>query len=333
MRRREITAQRGVGWLLSASMVWAVLFFAVPARAYHLDRKTQTISITSLRDFDKCQKDYDSSGSEACLDALKAYIKKHPQEAFDAGKRARLNFMHWVALDFFAQALTKRPSKERCADPDVSAAVISGLSLPPHYPAVAVAQKLLRETCWAQLSPVVTEELNGALAYFRDNTCSELAARNVQTPQCKPADPKLKAAPESAVARLATVDVQKLSIDPSSTEALRGPKGEEVLIARTRSSLEPYVLIKFKGVRGPFNEQVLVALERSGGIGKDYVISLDQSEWVVLTERAGQYKAFPKEVPDGFWVYPNRPSSKEALKLPTHSEIAREFATVGDPGR
>lgn len=322
----------------------AALLVAAPARAYHLEQKTQTISIVSLSDFDKCQKDYDSSGSEVCLEALRAYTKKHPREAFDAGKRARLNFMHWVALDFFAQALIpsgtrerspseKRAAQQRCADPDVAAAVISGLSLPPHYPAVAVAQKLLRETCWEQLQPAVVDELNGALSYFRDNTCAELAQKTFDTPQCKPVEPKIKSTTPSAVAQLMGVDWKKLSIDPSSAEALRGPKGEEVLLARTKPGAVPYVLVKFKGVRGPFNEQVLVAVERNGGIGKDYVIAVDQSEWVVLTERAGQYQAFPRDMPEGLWVYPQRPSSKEALKLPTRSEIAREFAAVNDPGR
>lgn len=78
---------------------------------------------------------------------------------------------------------------------------------------------------------------------------------------------------------------------------------------------------------------MLVAIERNVGLGKDYVIAHDQSEWVVLTERAGQYQAFPKDSPAGFWASAARPSNKETLRLPTRSEIAREFASAPEPGR
>jgi hypothetical protein len=330
---RSHAQRRHSGWLWSLGLASHVLLCAGPAAAYHVDAKTETVRIVSLQDFDKCQKAYEATGSELCLDALRVYVKKHPYEAFEAGKRARLNFMHWVALDFFAKAFEKKVSKERCADPDVGMAVISGLSLPPHYPAVAQAQKLLRETCWDQLHALVLDELSGSLAYFRDNACSQLAAKGVAAAPCQPVGHNAQAAPASALAQLSGVDWRTLSIDPQSGEALRGPKGEEILLARTRPGTEPYVLVKFKGVRGPFNEKVLVAIERGGGIGKDYVIAIDQGEWVVLTERSGQYQAFAKDIPGGFWVYPVRPASEEALRLPTRSEIAREFATAESPGR
>jgi hypothetical protein len=144
--------------------------------------------------------------------------------------------------------------------------------------------------------------------------------------------PRRGAVESPGAAQLEGVDWRKLSIDPNSTEILRGPKGEELLLAHA-VGIQPYVLVKFKNLRGPFDEQVLVAIERSGGIGRDYVIAQDHAEWVVLTERAGQYQAFPKDNPAGFWVYPARPSTKEALRLPTRSEIAREFASAPSPGR
>jgi hypothetical protein len=348
--KRQTKSKRTVpraqkSWLVSASVLALALSYAAPARAYQLDPKTQTVSIVSLPDFDKCQKAYDSSGSEACLDALKAYVKKHPREAFDAGKRAHRHFMHWVALDFFAVALSppehrapspseRKSAKARCADPDVAEAVVSGLSLPPHYPAVALAQTLLRETCWEQLEPVIVDELgSGPISYFQTNTCSQLALRSATAAQCKSGDQKPAAGLSSTVAQLKTVDASKLKVDPDSATALRGPKGEEVLLARTRPGPEAYVLVKFKGVRGPFNEQVLVAVERRGGVGKDYVIAVNDAEWVVLSERAGQYQAFPKDMPEGFWAYAQRPSNEEAFKLPTRSEIAREFASASSPGR
>lgn len=335
-----------MGWLLATSalvVLAIVLAYAVPAQAYHLDAKTQTVSISSLPDFDRCQKAYDSSGTEVCLDALRAYVKKNPRDAFDAGKRARLHFMHWVALDFFSIAFSPPPHRERspaekkalrarCADPDVSEAIISGLSLPPHYPAVAQAQKLVRESCWNEVEPALLEELSGAVSYFHNNTCPQLTEKNVTTPQCQSGQ-KPKAGMTNTVAQLTGVDAKKLSIDPDSATALRGSKGEEILLARTKPGPTAYVLVKFKGVRGPFNEQVLVAVERRGALGKDYVIALDGSEWTVLSERAGQYQAFPKDMPEGFWAYAQRPSNEETLKLPSRSEIAREFAAASDPGR
>ncbi|HTU60921.1 MAG TPA: hypothetical protein VMF89_20855, partial [Polyangiales bacterium] len=228
-RRSIIAAHRRAVWTATLGLFWALLALAAPAQAYHLDKKTQAVQIVSLQDFDKCQRDYESSGSEACLDALRSYVKKHPQDAFDAGKRARRHFMHWTALDFFAPALDKRASKERCADTDLSAAVISALSLPPHYPAVAVAQRILREKCWNELQPALSEELYGALSYFRNNTCPELSARNVPAPACQGLDGKPQTERSATVAQLEGVDWRKLSIDPKSTEILRGPKGEEIL--------------------------------------------------------------------------------------------------------
>jgi hypothetical protein len=347
--KRQSESKRAIpraqkSWLVGASVLALALTYSASARAYQLDPKTQTISIVSVQDFDKCQKAYDSSGSEACLDALKLYVKKHPSEAFDAGKRAHRYFMHWVALDFFAIALNppehrafslseKKAAKARCADSDVSEAVVSGLSLPPHYPAVALAQRLLRETCWEQLEPLVVSELgSGALSYFQTNTCSQLALKKVAAAECKTGDEKTGGL-SSTVAQLKGVDVRDLKVDPDSAAALRGPKGEEVLLARTKPGPEAYVLVKFRGVRGPFNEQVLVAVERRTGIGKDYVIALNNAEWVVLSERAGQYQAFPKDMPEGFWASAQRPSNDEAFKLPTRSEIAREFASATSPGR
>jgi len=317
---------------ISISALCATLS-AAPAAAYHLNEKTQAIHIVSLQDFDRCQKDYESSGSEVCLDALKVYARKHPSEAFDAGKRARRHFMHWVALDFFAQALSKKPSsKARCEDPDVSAAVVSGLALPPHYPAVELARKIVSEACWGQLEPVVVADLEGAGANFRGNTCTLLADKNVSNPQCKASDIRPKPPAPNAVAELKGVDWKKLDIDPESPEALSGTNGEELMVARTKPGAQEYVLLKFKSVRSPWNEQVLVAIERNAGFGKDYVVLAEGKEWVAMTERQGHYQGFPKGMPDGIWLYSTRPS-KEALKLPTRRAIASEFATADTPAK
>lgn len=325
MEPRSISSRAHVRAIVSISVLCAILGWPGEAQAYHVDAKTQKVTVVSVQDFDKCQRAYESSGSEACLDALKVYVKKHPSDAFEAGKRVRYHFMHWVALDFFAPALGKKPSKQRCQDPDVTSAVISGLALPPHYPAVALAKKLT-EACWDQLQPDVVADLESSIGYFRTNACPILAGKNLNPVPCLALEQqKPEAKPANLVAELKAVDWKKLNVDPESGVALRGPNGEELMLARTKDEGPGYVLLKFKSVRSPMNQQVLVALERRAGLGKDYVIVADNAEWVVLSERQGQYQAFPKGMPDGVWLYPLRPMH-EAFKLPTRREIASEFA-------
>ena len=72
----------------------------------------------SLVDLDKCAANnrYDTG---YCLEALQKYAKTHPKELFAIGKRARLQFNHWVALQFFEPALGAAPAAVKCADEDV----------------------------------------------------------------------------------------------------------------------------------------------------------------------------------------------------------------------
>jgi hypothetical protein len=169
------------------------LWLRAPAAAYHVDASTQAVEIDSLRDFDECQKAHQKLSSEACLDALKVYAKAHPEDAFEAGRRARLHAMHWVALDFFVQAFSAKPSKKQCADEDVSAAVLSGLALPPHYPAVALAKKVVSEFCRRELESVVAAKLKGAGSAFHGNACP-LVSPKLSGTECNP----VAAAPEIA---------------------------------------------------------------------------------------------------------------------------------------
>lgn len=176
-----------------AAAICSALWGAAPVAAYQLDPNTQSVVLDSLRDFDACQAEQGKPraqvSAEACLDGLKAYVKEHPKDAFEAGKRARLHYMHWVALDFFVPALSEKPSKARCADDDVKAALISALALPPHYPAVAQAKRLIGESCHGELDAFLTDKLQGAGSAFRSNTCPLLVSASAQqAAHCAPVD-------------------------------------------------------------------------------------------------------------------------------------------------
>ena len=317
---------------LSVGALCTVFCSAAPAAAYHVDAKTREITLSSLADFEKCESDSGNSGSSSCFEGLKRYVKAHQKDGFEAGKRVRLHFTHWAALEFFAPALAKKPTKEQCADSDLKAAVISGIGLPPDYPAADLAKKIVRDACWEQLQAPVSAELKGSSGYVHDNLCPVLAEKGVTAAACQPVVEKPKAAAPSALADLKGVDWKKLALDSESSMALRGGMGEELMFVRSKAGPRPYVLLKFKSVRGPWNGQVLLAVERNGGIGKDYVIAADGKEWVALTERGGQYQAYPKGVADGIWMSP-LPPPKESTKPPTRQEIANEFAAAAKPAK
>jgi hypothetical protein len=154
----------------------AIVFLAsTPAAAYRVDPQSQVVALDSLRDFEVCQKDLARVSAEACLDGLRTFVKEHPKDAFEAGKLARLHYMHWVALDFFAPALAEKRPKARCADEDLAAAVVSALSLPPHYPAVAQAKEVVTGSCRSELDGLLISKLTSAGSAFRANACPLLA--------------------------------------------------------------------------------------------------------------------------------------------------------------
>lgn len=330
-RVRQVLLARAVARfavaLLPLGIAWASLAELSPARAYRVDAQTQSVRIRSLRDFVKCQKAFGSAGTDSCLDALKAYVKRKPKHAFAAGKLARVHFMHWVALDFFAQALGTRPSKRQCADADLKAAVASGLSLPPHYPAVEQARQLAQGRCWKALKPALLSDLRGPHGSYRDNVCPLLSDKRVPSRHCQRLSEQRRDQADRSLETLATLDASALPLDPESADALRSARGEELLMARTKMGRVEYVLLKFKAVPGPWNERVLIALEQKRAGGKDYVIAERGLPRVVLSERYGHYEAYPEGVAEGLWLTPWR-ATTEPVHLPTRSQIASEFAAV-----
>lgn len=303
----------------------AALCTAAPAAAYRVDTKTHEVALSSLADFDKCLEDL--GGSDACLDGLRKFTKAHPNDAFEAGKRVRQNFNHWLALEFFAKAVTKKSAAQRCDDPDVKAAVLSALALPPDHPALASATALVREVCWEQLSPAVAAEVKGTTGYLHDNICPLLAEKGEQPAKCQATAKKSVPAKPSALQELKGVDWKKVSVDPNSGLLLRSGTGEELMLAFAKPGAHPFVLLKFRNVRGPWNQRVLLGLERNAGRGKDYVIAEGGKEWVAVTERDGIYQAYLKGGADGLWMHIVPPGDSSA-KAPTRQEIAGEFASA-----
>jgi hypothetical protein len=156
--------------LVVAQLSWVVS----TASAYEVDQKQNRIVLTSVDDFTQCQNDL--SYSDACLDALKRYIKAHPADGFTAGKLVRARFNHWVALQFFVPALSKA-TPQQCEDEDLRLAVVSGLALPDDDPNQALAAKVASGACAAKLEPHIRKGLGDGSAIYIRNANAVLAKR------------------------------------------------------------------------------------------------------------------------------------------------------------
>src|ERR1044071_7687969 len=101
---------------LSLVLGSVLLAAALTVQAYDVDQKTKQIVIVSLADFDLCIKDLRSAPE--CLEGLIRYAENKPKDAFEAGKRARLQYVSWAALPLFEIALRKKVDKKICEDED-----------------------------------------------------------------------------------------------------------------------------------------------------------------------------------------------------------------------
>lgn len=318
--------QNELGFMGSSAVVLLLLLVSSAAQAYKVDRETHKVTVVSLEDYDKCQRE-DAYG-DACLEALTAYVDKQPKDAFAAGQRARLNYNHWTALRFFAKAFAKSATPEQCADPDVSMAVVAGLALPSDDPNVATARRIAGTQCFSQLQPTLKAELaQSSGGYYRTNTCALLAEKKLEAAECQPAKPAPVAAVTPATNTLKGVSWQQLGFDSTSARALRGSRGEEVLMVRAKPEARGLVLLKFKGVGGPWNGQVLVALERRASRGLDYVALVEGAEWVAVSERDQRYEAYPKGVAAPIDLY-ELALDRGAKAKPSVTDVAKEFESA-----
>jgi hypothetical protein len=247
----------------------------------------------SLADLDKCAAN-NSYDTGYCLEALQKYAKTHPTELFAIGKRARLQFNHWVALQFFEPALGSSPAAANCTDEDVSLAIVSGLSQPSDAVPNAIARRLLSGKCFAAVRPAVEKEIisaNGA-GYLPEHACPIFAKKGVKLSAC---------APKKEVSAVPVVE-EKLPLVNIATakvgiiKVYSGAEGERIAIADLPETPGAY-LVRIDGVRSPVNGKTMVHKEESSGNGFNYWTEIGGKRWNTIVVRGGSYKNYEAYVP------------------------------------
>jgi hypothetical protein len=247
----------------------------------------------SLADLDNCAGKF-SYNTGVCLEPLQAYAKANPKELFAIGKRARLQFRHWVALQFFEPAMGKSPSAAQCADEDVGLAVISGLATPTGDVPQTAALRIFTGPCYAVLRPVIEKEVvssNGA-GYVARHACPVFATNGVKLPAC---EPKVEAAappPKPDVLPVVDLATAKFGL----IKVFAGSEGVRVTVADIPAVPGAFA-IRVDGVRGDFNGKTQVHQQTPGGTGFDYWTLIDGKRWNTLIERGGSYKNYQTYVP------------------------------------
>jgi hypothetical protein len=244
----------------------------------------------TLDDLERCAQ-RNSWDTGVCLEPLQQYAKRHPKENFAIAKRARLQFKHWAALQFFEPALGKSPTAAQCADEDLSLAVISGLALPDSYKELATAKSIFGGACFSALRSVVEKEIVGksGAGYISQNACPTLLAKGVNLGECaqyaKGATPPV-AATTSASSEppppIPMVDLKSAKFGLAKVYV--GPEGERIAIANIEGVQDAFA-IRIWGVRSNVNEKTVVHREIAAGTGANYVAMLEGSRWVTVTRR------------------------------------------------
>jgi hypothetical protein len=251
------------------------------------------IVFKSLADFDKCVvKNYDA---DFCLEAVQNYAKAHPSELFVIGKRVRLQLKHWTALQFFEPALGASPTANQCADPDVSLAIVSGLSMSADNEPNAIARRLLNGKCFTSLRPMVEKEIASAqgTGYLPDHACPIFAAKGIKLNVCTP--PKAVAIAPPVIEKLPVVNMAKIKV--GIIKVYSGPEGERMTMADIKGMPGTY-LIRIDGVRNSINGKTMVHKEQQTGNNKfDYWTEIDGKRWNTITMRDGSYKSYEVYIP------------------------------------
>jgi len=247
----------------------------------------------TLSDFDKCAANnrYDTG---VCMELLQKYAKSHPKELFAIGKRARLQFTHWAALQFFEPALGVTPAAAQCADEDVGLAIVSGLSMPADAVPNAVARRLLNGACFGAVRGAVEKEITSANGegYLPQNACPIFANKGVKLSACEPK--KEVAAAPAVVEKLPVLDIGTAKV--GIVKVYSGPEGERITMADI-AGVPGAFLLRIDGVRSPMNGKTMVHKEQSSGDGFDYWTEIDGKRWTTITVRGGAYKNYAVFVP------------------------------------
>jgi len=163
---------------------------ASKAAEFGIDAQTGQIVIKSLAGFDACV--LDLAEIPACLEALRQHASKHPNDAFQAAKRALRHYPAWTALPFFEIAFRKRATDAQCEDEDVLRAVTEGLSRPDSDTAsIDLARGLAAGKCWEALEAGLIEAAGTDAARLKANACAVLASKALTVAACDAISPDL----------------------------------------------------------------------------------------------------------------------------------------------
>ncbi|MBN8542559.1 MAG: hypothetical protein J0L82_19370 [Deltaproteobacteria bacterium] len=162
----------------TAGLIVLVLFALGISQANALRVKEEQVILDELQDYELCQK-RDYTG-DWCHDALKRWVKEHPEDAFTAGKMTRKAMNHWAAIPFFHQAF--EANKGDCKDSDVKLAVYSALELPSgsYADLVKQAKKIGVETCINETKTDLVAKASVG-SYLFTNVCRDLSAKGLLT--------------------------------------------------------------------------------------------------------------------------------------------------------
>jgi hypothetical protein len=281
------TLPRSISLLLAASSASMLMGLSLPVVAQ--DRMV----FKSLADLDRCAAN-NSYDTGYCLEALQKYAKTHPKELFAIGKRARLQFQHWVALQFFEPGLGVSPAAAKCADEDVSLAIVSGLSQPAENAPNGIARRLLGGACFPSVRAMVEKEIvsaNGA-GYLPQHACPIFAKKGIKLSACEPK--KEVSAKPLVEEKLPVVNIATAKV--GIIKVYSGSEGERVTMADVPGTAGAY-LVRIDGVRSPINGKTMVHKEQSSGNGFDYWTEIDGKRWNTIVVRGGSYKNYTVYVP------------------------------------
>jgi hypothetical protein len=269
------------------------------------------IVFKSLADLDRCAAN-NSYDTGVCLESLQKYAKAHPRELFAIGKRARLQFKHWVALEFFEPGLGAAPTAAKCADEDLSLAIVSGLAMPAENAPNAIARRLLNGKCFTAVRSAVEKEIASANGegYVPQHACPIFAKKGVKLSACEPK--KAVVAVPVAEEKLPTIDIATAKV--GIIKVYSGSEGERVTMADLPGTPGAY-LVRIDGVRSPVNGKTMVHKEQQSGTGFDYWTKIDGKRWNTITVRGGTYKNYEVYVPglrDAIGMSYNQRESKAA---------------------
>lgn len=274
----------------------AALVWPVPAAA------ATKLKFSSVAEYGKCVERYEAS-LDTCLDALHAFVKGHPGEAFAAGKAVRAKVTHWAAIPFFAKAFAHRDKKgdstsyrKRCADEDVAMALVSALSLPASYKDVVESSRtILFDRCWEETHQAVLVELtrSGPESAIATNLCPTLIEKKQASEACqrKPAPP----APVVEAPKWQELDPKSVAVE-DPVKVFKGGEGKTLTMAKVKG--DDAYLIKFEGFRGPWTGRVVLHREQPASSGYDYFTQVNGSRWVSVVAR-GQGTLFYEVYPNG----------------------------------